>query len=125
MASLRWSALYSDTYSRILPRTCGRDLPNAIVSVGSSGCGGSHRSGITVELARRQCRWLAADAATGASGGEAVHGAFDDHLPVVLGEEVEHQPPAGGGGIDALFQDDEVDLMGAEPADEFQQVSVS
>nr|WP_229694340.1 hypothetical protein [Lentzea pudingi] len=56
----------------------------------------------------------ATDAAAGSRGGEAVHRAFDDHLSVVLGqcrEEVEHQPPAGAGGVDALFQHDEVDVV--------------
>lgn len=81
-----------------------------------------------VQLGLGECGRAAPEAATGPRCGEPVEGAFDDELTVVLGhgcEDVEDEPPAWGGGVDALFEDDEVDSFVLEAADEVEEVLVA
>jgi hypothetical protein len=60
---------------------------------------------------------LAAGAAAGAGGGEPVESAFGDEGVLELGdgaEDLEEHPPGGGGRVDPLVEDDEVDAAGLQ-----------
>jgi hypothetical protein len=78
-----------------------------------------------VELVLAEFGRTAADPAAGASGVESFEGAVDDGLAVELGERGHHpeeQPADRGGRVDALFQDDEVDVVLLEPGGQVEQV---
>ena len=62
---------------------------------------------------------------TGAGGIQSLAGALDDQLADELrqrGEDMEHQPPAGGGGVQRLMQALEADSLPAQPGDDLDQV---
>ena len=63
-------------------------------------------------LARGELGFLAAGAAAGAGGGQAVEGALAHQCVLELGdraEDLEEHPPDRGGGVDALVEHDQVD----------------
>ncbi len=65
-------------------------------------------------------------AASGSGGVESGSGAFADQFSFHLGEageDVEHEPAAGGGGVDVLGQAAEADLAGVEVGDEVDEVA--
>jgi hypothetical protein len=77
-------------------------------------------------LRRRHDRGPAALPAPGAGGGQAGGGALPDEIALELGqraEEVEHQPAALRGGVDALAEALEAHAPALEVADDVQQVA--
>jgi hypothetical protein len=61
-----------------------------------------------------------------AGGGESFVGALDDQFALELvdgPEHVEDEPPGGGGGVDALFEHDQVDAARAQRFGKLQQVA--
>lgn len=74
-----------------------------------------------------QChgRWPAEPDAVGLRSGEALAGAVDDEFADELdqgGEDVEHEPPAGGGGVEILVQRGEPDPALAQTTNQGQQI---
>lgn len=59
-------------------------------------------------------------ATSGAGGGQAVLGALGHQGVLELGDgakDLEEHPAHGGGGVDALVQDDQVDVTNPSPGD--------
>jgi len=64
-------------------------------------------------------------AAAGAGGVQALAGAFHDQLALELvdrAEDMEDQPPGGGGGVDLLLQHDQADAALVQLAGEREEV---
>ena len=89
------------------------------------GAGGGVHAADGGGLAGVQLGLAAAGAAAGPGRGQALPGALDDQLALELidrAEEMEHQPPLRGGGVDLLFQDDQADAALAQLVGEGEQV---
>lgn len=78
-----------------------------------------------VELALGEFGFAAADPAAGAGGGQAVEGVGDDELALEFGQHgqhAEHGAALHGGGVDALLDHVQPDVLGPQVGAEVDQV---